>query len=116
MSEFMGTTNATNFLLVLIIMAIVFCSSEISKVITAIHEQNEEFRKENFGELQVYIRQIKDRVAFTDAEKKKDAKERKEAEAREDALYEEELRIVREEREEELRREEKKKKKSELSN
>ena len=113
MSEFMGTTNATNFLLVLIIMAILYCSGEIIKVITAIHEQNEEFRKENFGELQVYIREIKDRVAFTDAEKKKDAKERKEAEAREDALYEEELRIEREER---LRREEKKKKKSELSN
>ena len=113
MSEFMGYTETTNFLLVLIIMVILFCASEISKVITAIHEQNEEFRKENFGELQVYIRQIKDRVAFTDAEKKKDAKKRKEAEAREDALYEEELRI---EREEELRREEKKKKKSELSN
>jgi hypothetical protein len=112
-TEFMGDTETTNFLLILVIMVIAYSANGIIQAIREVYEQNEEFRKENFGELQVYIRQIKDRVAFTDAEKKKDAKERKEAEAREDALYEEELRI---EREEELRREEKKKKKSELSN
>ena len=105
-TEFMGDTETTNFLLILVIMVIAYSANGIIQAIREVYEQNEEFRKENFGELQVYIRQIKDRVAFTDAEKKKDAKERKEAEAREDALYEEELRI---EREEELRREEKKK-------
>ena len=116
MSEFMGDTETTNFLLFLVIMAIVYSGNGIIEAIRGVYEQNEEFRKENFGELQVYIRQINDRVAFTDAEKKKDAKERKEAEAREDALYEEELRIMREEQLRIEREEEKKNKKSELSN
>jgi len=86
MFDFLDSLILTNVLL----FGMIFVLSNLGEVLGKEHERNDEFRNEEWKQLMPYIRQINDRVTFTDSEKKKDAKERKEAQEIEDSNWEEE--------------------------